>query len=557
MRGIYRPWRVVMLATLAAGFTAACAGEKAADDTGTAKAVAPTADATPGNWFTYNRTLAGDRFSPLAEIDRTNVSQLKSICTYELPEVTSLQTGPLVIGGTMYFTTDTISYSVDASTCAEKWKVVRHSETPSGLGVNRGFAYHAGRLYRGTSDAHVIALDTADGKTLWDHTIDAKGPGVTIPMAPIAANGLVYVGNAGGDLVGVIGHVYALNASDGQVAWKFDVVPDSGAARKTWSNAPHVPVSGGAFWTSFTYDSTAGVLYVPSGNPAPDFDIELRAGDNFYTNSVIALDAKTGRMLAYNQIVKQDIHDWDVDSPPALITTSGGKQLVASANKDGFLTVLDRAKVTSASTTAADSLMLPVLYHVATTTRKESTTPLSRTKKTRFCPGVQGGSEWNGAAYHPTSNMLYVGAVDWCSTVQLQKSVNVPIPKVGAPWFGADENSKDMMDPPDQAKGWLTAYDAETGTIKWRFAATRPVLAAVTPTAGGLVFSADLGGQLRAFDSDSGKVLWENNTGQSMGGGIISYSAGGRQLIAVASGMKSPVWPGAASKSRILVFGLK
>ncbi|MEO7363327.1 MAG: PQQ-binding-like beta-propeller repeat protein [Gemmatimonadaceae bacterium] len=557
MTSIHRPWRVVVLAAFAVNFTVACGGEKTANGTNDAKGVAPAPDATPGNWSTYNRTLAGDRFSPLAEIDRTNVSQLKSICTYALPEVTSLQTGPIVIGGTMYFTTDTISYAMDAGTCTEKWKMVRHSDTPSSLGVNRGFAYHAGRLYRGTSDAHVIALDTTDGHTVWDHTIDAKGPGVTIPMAPIAANGMVYVGNAGGDLVGVIGHVYALDANDGRVAWKFDVVPDSGAARQTWSNAPHVPVSGGAFWTSFTYDSTAGVLYVPSGNPAPDFDIESRAGDNFYTNSVIALDAKSGRMLAYNQIVKRDIHDWDVDSPPTLITTAGGKLLVASANKDGFLTVLDRAKVTIASTAAPDSLLLPVLYHGATTTRKESTTPLSRTKKTRFCPGVQGGSEWNGAAYHPTSNMLYVGAVDWCSNVQLQKSANVPIPKIGAAWFGADENSKNMMDAPDQAKGWLTAYDAESGSMKWRFAAPRPVLAAVTPTAGGLVFSADLGGQLRAFNSDSGTVLWENNTGQATGGGIISYNAGGRQLIAVASGMKSPVWPGAANKSRILVFGLK
>lgn len=559
MTSIPRVLLVVVLATTTSLSIVGCGGDKAADaGAKDAKSASPVAkDVTPGNWTTYNRTLAGDRFSPLAEIDRTNVAQLKSICTYTLPEVTSLQTGPIVIGGTMYFTTDTISYAVDAGTCAEKWKVVRHSDTPSGLGVNRGFAYHAGRLYRGTSDAHVIALDTTDGKTLWDQTIDAKGPGVTIPMAPIAANGMVFVGHAGGDLVGVIGHVYALDANDGHVAWKFNVVPDSGAARQTWSNAPHVPISGGAFWTSFTYDSSSGVLYVPSGNPAPDFDIEVRAGDNLYTNSVIALEGKTGRMLAYNQIVKQDIHDWDVDSPPTLITTVSGKQLVASANKDGFLTVLDRTRVTPTITGAPDSLLLPMVYHVATTTRKESTTPLSRTKKTRFCPGLQGGSEWNGAAYHPTSNMLYVGAVDWCSNVQLQKSPNATIPKMGAAWFGADEGSKSLMDPPEQAKGWLTAYDAETGTMKWRFAGTRPILAAVTPTAGGLVFSADMGGQLRAFDSDSGKVLWENDTGQSTGGGIISYSAGGRQLVAVASGMKSPIWPGTANKSRILVFGLK
>src|SRR5690348_7073286 len=155
------------------------------------------------NWTTYNRTLAGDRFSPLAQIDRSNVSQLQTVCTYTLPEVTSLQTGPIVIDGTMYFTTDTISYAIDAGTCSEKWKVVRHSETPSALAVNRGFAYSNGRLYRGTSDAHVVAMAATDGHLIWDQVIDAKTPGVSMPMAPIAANGLVYIGNAGGDQVGV------------------------------------------------------------------------------------------------------------------------------------------------------------------------------------------------------------------------------------------------------------------------------------------------------------------------------------------------------------------
>ncbi|HZJ01889.1 MAG TPA: PQQ-binding-like beta-propeller repeat protein, partial [Gemmatimonadaceae bacterium] len=179
------------------------------------------------DWPSYNRTLAGDRYSPLTSIDPSNVARLSTICSYKLPEVTSLQTGPIVIDGSMYFTTDTISYAIDAATCAEKWKQVRHSETPGALAVNRGFAYMDGRLFRGTSDAHVIALDAKDGKTLWDYQIDMKRPGVTIPMAPIAANGLVFAGNAGGDQVGVTGHVYALDAKDGHVVWRFDVVPST------------------------------------------------------------------------------------------------------------------------------------------------------------------------------------------------------------------------------------------------------------------------------------------------------------------------------------------
>ena len=276
----------------------------------------------PGDWPAYNRTLSGDRFSPLAEINAANVAQLRTICAYTLPEVTSLQTGPIVVNGTMFFTTDTISFAIDASNCVEKWRSVRHSETPSYLGVNRGFAYMDGKLFRGTSDVHAIALDAADGHVVWDRVLDVKGPGVSVPMAPIAANGLVYIGNAGGDIATVTGHVYALAAGDGHVVWKFDAVPSS--ARSTWLN-PRLPISGAAYWTSFTLDVPNAILYVPTGNPAPDFDVELRKGDNLYANSVIALSSRSGRMLAWNQLVKRDAHDWDVDSPPALVTTRSGR----------------------------------------------------------------------------------------------------------------------------------------------------------------------------------------------------------------------------------------
>lgn len=229
---------------------------------GVVSGAAPSTSVPAGDWPTFNRTLAGDRYSPLAEIDRSNVGRLGVVCRYALPEVTALQTGPIVVGGVMYFTTDTISYAIDAGTCAERWKVVRHSPTPNRLAVNRGAAYMNGRLFRGTSDAHVIAMDAADGRTLWDITLDVAGRGVTVPMAPTAWNGLVFVGNAGGDLSGIIGHVYALDAGDGHVVWRFDVVPSTGPARATWPTADRYPISGGAFWTAFTLDERTGVLYV-------------------------------------------------------------------------------------------------------------------------------------------------------------------------------------------------------------------------------------------------------------------------------------------------------
>jgi len=507
---------------------------------------------SPADWPGYNRTLAGDRFSPLAEINAGNVAQLRTICAYTLPEVTSLQTGPIVVNGTMFFTTDTISFAIDASNCVEKWRSVRHSETPSYLGVNRGFAYMDGRLFRGTSDVHAIALDATNGRLLWDRVLDVKGPGVSIPMAPVAANGLVYIGNAGGDITGVTGHVYALDASDGHVVWKFDAVPSS--ARGTWLN-PRLPISGAAYWTSFTLDVPNAILYVPTGNPAPDFDTELRKGDNLYSNSVIALSSRSGRMLAWNQLVKRDNHDWDVDSPPALVTTRSGRAIVASANKDGLLSILDRSRVTHGPSDPASTLSL--ISQTPTTTRLNADVPLSRNHTTRFCPGIQGGNEWNGAAYSPLTNSLYVGAVDWCANVQLKRdTINIPPASAGF-WLGAETPLTQIGDPPNRARGWLTSFDAENGSVRWKYQAAHPMLAAVTPTAGGLVFAADMGGQLYAFDAATGQVLWQTNSGQSTGGGIVTYVAGGRQLVGVASGMKSPVWPGAAGQSRILVLGLR
>ena len=517
-----------------------------------------------GDWPAYNRTLAGDRFSPLAEIDRSNVSTIRQICAYTLPEVAALQAGPVVVGGAMYFSTDTITYAIDAATCVERWRRARHVATPGGgPAVNRGVAYLDGRIFRGTADAHVLALDATDGHGLWDVQLDVAGPGVQVPMAPIAWHGLVFIGNAGGDRAGVIGHAYALDAATGRVVWKFDVVPERGPARATWGRgaASAYPVSGGAFWTSFTLDEASGVLYVSAGNPAPDFDSAMRDGENLYANSLIALDATTGRMLGYNQLVKHDFHDWDVDSPSPIVTTRSGRTVVASANKDGLLSVVDRSRL--ATRRAVEALVasastpseLPVLYQAPTTSRENVDVPLSRDRATRFCPGILGGSEWNGAAYDPTRNTFFVGANDWCSTVQLQ-SETAPVPRIGAPWFGNTSGGQ-RMDSASTAKGWLTAYDAETGKVRWKFQAPKPVLAGVTPTAGGLVFTADLGGNVYAFDADDGRVRWQTSTGQSVGGGVVSYLAGGHQRIAIAAGMRSPIWPGGSQSSHIIVYGVR
>ncbi len=520
-----------------------------------AAAPVPGPGSNAGDWPAYNRTLAGDRFSPLAEITRSNIGRLSLICAYTLPDAGAFQTGPIVIGGTMYFTTDEDSYAIDAGSCRQKWTQHRHSARPNALHVNRGFAYLDGRLYRGTSDAHVIALDAADGHELWDRAIDVSGPGVSIPMAPIAADGRVYVGNAGGDNAGVTGHVYALDARDGHVLWKLDVVPP-GHARDSWTN-PDLPITGGAFWTSFTLDRAKGILYVPAGNPAPDFDSLDRTGADLYTDSLIAIDAATGRMLGYNQLVDRDNHDWDVDSPPTLATTRSGREIIASANKDGLLSILDRAGVSLSMPVPPGGgvPVIPLLSQTPTTTRTNVDEPLSRDHPVHFCPGFMGGVEWNGAAYSPRTDSLFVAAVDWCARVQLVSKLAVPA--AGELWFASTTPIAQMLDPVSEARGWVTAFDAESGAMRWRFAAPHPMVAAVTPTGGGLLFAADLGGALYAFDQGTGRLLWRADTREAIGGGIVTYRAGGRQLVAVAAGMHSTLWPGAADKSRILVYGLR
>jgi len=499
------------------------------------------------DWPAYNRTLAGDRFSPLAQIDRDNVARLVRKCEYPLPAPTSFQTGPLVIDGVLYFTAPGASFAIDAATCKERWRV-SHS-LPPGEGVipaNRGFAYLDGKLFRGTLEGDVIALSPQDGRTLWKVRIPDAGPGVTIPMAPIAADGKVFVGNAGGDRANVRGHAYAFDAENGKLLWRFEVVPGTPEVAATWQLPPGNPRSGGGIWTSVTYDEKTGVLYVPTGNPAPDFDIEPRQGDNLYVNSVIAIQGDSGRMITYKQLVKRDYHDWGLSGPPALVTTAAGRRIVASANKDGMLSVLDRSKLESG---------LPLLYAQPTTKRENVDVPLSRDKATRFCPGMFGGSEWNGAAFHPGLNSIVVGTVDWCSQITLQPR-GTPVPATGDLWLGIKEPMDKVMADWSEARGWLTAFDADTGAVRWKLEAPKPIIAGVTPTAGGLVFAADLTGDLFAVDAASGKRLWNDNLGQPVGGGIVTYLVGGQQYLAAAIGNNGGLWPVKTTRSSIVVYAL-
>jgi alcohol dehydrogenase (cytochrome c) len=507
------------------------------------------------DWPSYNGDLSATRFSPLNEITPGNVSRLRPACTYDTGEISAFQSGLLMVQGTLYFSTYNTTYAIDPSTCALKWKYSRPGPA-RGLGVNRGLAYLDGKVFRGTGDAQLIAIDAATGKPAWEATLGDIANSESVPMAPLAWNGMVFAGNAGGDNFGVTGRIYAFNAADGREVWRFNVVPDAGPARATWKNlSDRNPPTGGATWTSYSLDPDAGVLWVSTGNVAPDFLLALHPGDNLYTTSVIALDAKTGRLLRFVQPVKKDFHDWDMTAPPTLIRTSGGRQIAAAAGKDGLLYGIDRSGVDTAS--KPSQAQLKILYATPVTTRTNVKTSLNTKSETRFCPGTQGGTEWNGPAFHPSLNLLLVNSVDWCVSVILADAATVKGAR-GSAWPGSGDPKHPFgrPDPKEMWGGWLTAVDADSGKIRWRYQSPTPMLAAVTPTAGGLVFTGDLNGDVLALDAAKGGVLWKASTGAALGGGVITYRTGDHQRVAVAAGLAANNWPLPKVTGRVIVYSL-
>jgi alcohol dehydrogenase (cytochrome c) len=500
------------------------------------------------DWPTYNRTPTSERYAPLDQIDRTNVAGLRQICVYDLNVDTNFQTGPIVIGRTLYATTDREILALDAATCQQKWRV-REAGPSVGLAVNRGAAYLDGRLFRGTADGDVAAYDAETGKKLWATRIADREKGESVPSAPLAWNGLVFVGTAGSDVYGVKGRMYALEAGTGKVAWETYTVPTDAPqpgnekmqaqAKLTWGNEKGVPITGGGTWSTYSLDVQRGLLYIPTGNPGPDFANDVRPGDNLYTNSVLVLDAKTGIYRNHYSLVPADFHDWDLAAAPVLVTTKGGKRVVAGAPKDGLLHVYDLATDKK-------------LYATPVTTRENVDGRLSTTP-TRFCPGAAGGTEWNGPAYSPDTNFFYSGTVDWCVTVTLDPKELAKKP--GQAWTGtelaAQFGTRDL-----NWAGWVTAVDADSGQVKWRFRAGAPVLSGITPTKGGLVFAGDMDKRAYAFDADTGNILWRADLPGAPGGGVITYTVGGKQYVTFAVGMRSRVFPVSAASAKILVFGL-
>ena len=526
-------------------------------------ALSPVAEAVPaasaGDWPSYNRTLTSQRYVELNEINGENVGKLKVLCTYDVDQFAAFASGLIMVNGALIGTTEFDIFSLDPATCAENWRT-HEDYPPSLLSANRGAAYMDGTLFRGTQDGRVLAYDFKTGKRLWQTTIADPKRGESVPSAPIAWDGLVFIGNAGGDFKGGKGRMYALDAKTGSIVWEFFLVPRSegdivrgpmGAPAidaASWRNAPGIPISGGGTWTSYTLDSKSGRLYVPGGNPAPDFAIAAREGENLFTNSVVVLDAKTGDYKHHFKIVPKDWHDWDVSNPPVLVRSTGGKELMLVAPKDGHLYGFDLATST-------------LIYRVPVTQVENVAATFSPGVAVRFCPGAAGGAEWNSPAYDPNTNLVLIGEVDWCDTVTPKDVEQLRRVERGQPWAGmATWNpfwSFGKFGPTAGSwAGWVYAVDADSGAWKWRFKSNYPIVGAMTPTAGGVVFFGDLGGNFYALDSATGEKLWAADLGGAIGGGIITYTANGAQKIAVASGFTHIAWPTKVVTAKVVVLGL-
>jgi alcohol dehydrogenase (cytochrome c) len=526
---------------------------------GTHRAQGENAESADGDsWPSYNRTLTSERYSPLDAINVRTVRDLKVLCSYDTRLRESFESGPLMVEGALIGTTALDIFSIDPSNCRENWRTHEDYKVRT-LGLNRGAAYLDGRLFRGTMDGRVLAYDFKTGARLWAASLAEPQHGEIVDAAPIAWNGRVYVGVATG-FKGMKGRMYALSAATGSILWETYLVPrnesdpnrgPAGAmpqsAIATWKNAPDVPISGGGTWTSYTLDPTTGRLYVPAANPSPDFVSSLREGENLYTDSVVILDANSGSYLDHFQIAPRDWHDWDVSNAPALITTQAGRRVLSFAPKNGHLYGVDLA--TNGQ-----------IYRSAVTRVENVDAPLSTDRDTRFCPGAVGGGEWNGVAYDPQSNLIFTGETEWCTTVKLQSASEVKAVANGSVWMGSvnidplDITGK--QDPHSDWAGWLYATDADSGQWKWRVKTNYPILSGVTPTGGELVFFGDMGGNFYAVDALSGRKLWGTKLDGAIGGGVITYEAGGSQKVAVAAGLTSILWPTAQATAKIVILGL-
>jgi len=484
------------------------------------------------DWPYYNNRIDGDRYLSLTEINRDNVAGLVEACRVHVSGAGPFSAGTILVHGVIYTTAWRSTLALQPATCDVVWKALYAPEQTEVYNANRGVAYWNGKLFRGTGDDRMLAYDADTGRELWRTKIGDPSTGEYLAAAPLAWNGKVFMGTAGGDL-GVPGRMLALDADTGKVLWSFDTVQHPDRAGGTWPGTTW-KTGGGSTWSTYTLDSQTGELFVTVSNPAPALDAKVRMGDNLYSDSVLALDAGSGKLLWHVQLRKNDNHDYDV-SAPAVLLTIDHRKLIAVGSKDGFLYLIDRG-------THRLRWKTPV-----TTILNVDADPTPEGVK--VCPGAKGGVEYNSPVYDPSDHLLIVGAVDWCYNL-----FKTPYPPYapGAPYIGGK-----MLPVGDSGSGWITAVDARSGKERWRYHTLAPVIAGITTTQGGVTFAGDTSGSLYVLRTQDGKLLRKIDTGGALAGGIISYQTRGHQYLAVNSGNVSrSSWGTVAGTPTLIVYRL-
>lgn len=531
------------------------------------------AGSSTADWLLYNKGYMAHRYSSLTQINTKTATKLQPVCAAQLGVQGTFESNPIVFDDRMYVTTEHNTYALNAENCHQIWEYDYHPTGPQPFNTNRGVAISHGRVFRGTTDGHVLALDAKTGKVLWNVRPVNSAAGYFLAGAPIVWHDLLIIGTGGADW-GADAKLFALDVKNGRTVWTLDEID-----AKTFGNADAASTGGGSNWTSFALNRKTGKLYVPVGNPAPDFSARYRPGKNLYTDSVIVVDARSGTIDHYYQQVSHDSLDRDTAATPVIFhmpadaaqagatnysakgkpenvdfsnvkakagekatdtgssgTKSGGDDLFVSiANKAGHLFLYD------------DSTEKEI-YRVPTTTIKNArATPT--TKGTRVCPGINGGVEWYGPAYNPNNRQLYVGSVDWCTTFKLGEIRYTP----DQFFFGGSF----VFDPVKKARGWINAFSAASGKLLWKDETSLPVVGGITATAGDILFAGELSGNFEVLNQKNGKTLYSFYTGGPIAGGTATYEIGGRQYVAVPSGSSSRTWtPNVSPSATVFVFAL-
>ena len=494
------------------------------------------------DWPTYHGDVSGNRYSKLTQIDKNNVGRLAPRWIFPMPGANTIENTPLVVDGVMYVSQANECWALDAGTGRVIWRYRRDktrgvSGNAAG-GFNRGVAIAGDRLFMLTDNAHMIALGRFDGELLWESEMADWHQNYNGTSAPLTVGNLVISGTAGGD-EGVRGFVAAWDQTTGKEVWRFWTVPLPGEpGSETWKGK-EIEHRSGATWMTGTYDPQLDTVYWPVGNPGPDYDGSEREGDNLYTDSILALDAKTGKLKWYYQFTPHDVHDWDAQEPPVLVDTnwqiSPGKseprKLLLQANRNGFFYVLDRtngqvllAKQFLRKLNWADGIGKdgrPILRNL----------PKDANGDTYVCPGFQGGANWYSTSFNPATGFYYFSALERCNNFSPRKGEW----QAGRGYMGGSARPA----PGESFEKFLRAINIQTGEVAFdvpQVTTAQTASAGVMSTASGLVFFGENSGSFMAVDAANGRILWQFPTNQVWKSSPMTYMFDNKQYIAIAVG---------------------